>query len=105
MALTIQGADIGYDANEVQTALNNIHTQVIEEAQNQLRQQLTQLDASVDEIWVGQSAETFKKNMQTDVDAICQGLNDTYEILKNEFSQITASMAEIDANLVQERGE
>lgn len=61
MALTIQGATIGYDANEVQTALNNIHTQVIEEAQNQLRQQLTQLDASVDEIWVGQSAETFKK--------------------------------------------
>lgn len=47
----------------------------------------------------------IQKNMQTDVDAICQGLNDTYEILKNEFSQITASMAEIDANLVQERGE
>ena len=56
MALTIQGADIGFDANEVQAALNDIHTQVIEQAQNDLRRQLSDLDNAVDEIWVGQSA-------------------------------------------------
>ena len=105
MALTIQGADIGFDANEVQAALNDIHTQVIEQAQNDLRIQLSDLDNAVDEIWVGQSAEIFKKNMQTDVEAICQGLSDAYEVLKSEFSQITSSMTEIDANLVQERSE
>ena len=105
MALTIQGADIGYDANEVQTALNNVHAQVIEEAKSQLRQQLAQLDTSVDEIWVGQSAETFKKNMQTDVDSICEALDKIYDFVKASFTQITSGMASIDENLIQERSE
>ena len=103
MALTIQGATIGFDANEVQTALNNIHTQVIEEAKGQLRQQLTQLYTSVDEVWVGQSAEIFKDNMQVDVDGVCQGLDAAYEVLKSEFSQITSDMINADANNIIER--
>ena len=105
MALTIQGADIGYDANEVQTALNNIRAQVIEEAQNQLRQQISDLENSVDEIWVGKSADNFKKNMQKDVNDICKGLDETYEMLKDEFNHITARMANIDATLVDERND
>ena len=103
--LNIGGADIGFDANEVQRALNDIHAHVIETTENALRFNLTNLDAAVDEVWSGKSAETFKSNMHFDVEAICKALDEAYEGLKIQFAQMTNAMNEFDANLIQERSE
>lgn len=105
MALNINNATIGYDANEVQTALNNIRTDVIGATQDALRQNMNSLREAVDNVWVGQSAENFKSNMSTDMEAICSYLDEAYESLKNELNQITNEMSQIDENLVEKRSE
>ncbi len=105
MALNITNATIGFDSNEVQTALNNIRTDVIGATQESLRQNMSSLREAVDAVWVGQSAENFKTNMTTDMEAICKSLDDAFESLKNELTQITNGMAEIDQNLVEKRSE
>lgn len=105
MALTIQGATIGYNANEVQTAINNLNTKVVRETINTMNRKLSDLRRVVDSAWVGQSAEQFKKNMQADVSRISKGLEDAAEILQQELREIINKMDEMDQGLVQKRGE
>ena len=105
MALTIQGATIGYNANEVQTAINNLNTKVVRETINTMNRKLSDLRRVVDSAWVGQSAEQFKKNMQADVSRISKGLEDAADILQQELREIINKMDEMDQGLVQKRGE
>ena len=75
MALNIEGATLGYDANNVQDALNSLNMQVIEGSKIRLKNSLLSLRETVDSVWVGQSAEQFKKNMDYDVDTIFNALD------------------------------
>lgn len=105
MALTIEGASIGFDESNVQTALNNINAKMITEASNKMDTSMSGLRDYVDSAWVGQSAETFKNNMEADKKVIQQALKDTYEALKTEIYQIMQEMADVDNALITKRGE
>ena len=105
MALNIEGASIGFDANNVETALNNLNTHVIQDSITKMNGSLQTLRESVDNAWVGASAEQFKKNMESDVKKITQALQDTYEILKTQMYSIVNEMASVDQELVQGRSE
>lgn len=105
MALTIEGASIGFDESNVQTALNNINAKMITEASNKMDNSMSGLRDYVDSAWVGQSAETFKNNMEADKKVIQQALKDTYEALKTEIYQIMQEMADVDNALITKRGE
>ena len=102
--LTINGATIGYDENNIQTALNNLNRKVILDAIQSMNSAMSRLYDAVNAGWVGNSAETFKANMQYDKDVVAQGLNDTYQVLENEMHQIVNELADVDANLVEKRG-
>lgn len=104
MALDIERATLGYDANNVQEALNSLNLKVIEGSKIKLRNSLLTLRAAVDVVWVGQSAEQFKKNMDYDVDTICKALDETQGVLETELHEIVNKMDEVDQNLVQGRG-
>lgn len=104
MALDIERATLGYDANNVQEALNSLNLKVIEGSKIKLRNSLLTLRAAVDVVWVGQSAEQFKKNMDYDVDTICKALDETRGVLETELHEIVNKMDEVDQNLVQGRG-
>lgn len=104
MALDIERATLGYDANNVQEALNSLNLKVIEGSKIKLRNSLLTLRAAVDVVWVGQSAEQFKKNMDYDVDTICKALDETQGVLQTELNEIVNKMDEVDQNLVQGRG-
>ena len=104
MALNIEGATLGYDANNVQDALNSLNMQVIEGSKVRLKNSLLSLRETVDSVWVGQSAEQFKKNMDYDVDTICKALDETRGVLETELHEIVNKMNEVDQNLVQGRG-
>ncbi len=104
MALNISGASIGYDENNVTAALNRIENDVIANMKSELRNRLSQLRDEVNQCWIGKSAETFKENMDHDVELICQGLDAAYTGLENEFNKIKAGLAEVDQELVQKRG-
>lgn len=103
MALTIDEATYGYDINQMQAALNNINAGVVIDAVNKLNEGMDALREAVDNAWVGKSAETFKKNMETDKESVVKGLNDSYEALKSEMEQIMSVMEQTEADLIEER--
>ncbi len=105
MALNIEGATIGVDANNIQTALNNLNTKCIEDTINKMTTSMDQLRQSVDQVWVGESAETFKENMERDREFITKNLKATYDTLQSEMYQIVNAMSEADAELVEKRVE
>lgn len=105
MALNIENATIGFDANNIQEALNNLNTKCIQDTITKMNQSMDRLRTSVDSAWVGQSADIFKENMNTDKESIIKSLNETYENLRSEMYQIANQMAEADSNLVNRRGE
>lgn len=105
MALTIEGASIGFDESNVQTALNNINAKMITEASNKMDSSMSGLRDYVDSAWVGQSAETFKNNMESDKKQIQQYLKDAYDALKTEIYQIMQEMSDVDNALITKRGE
>lgn len=103
MALQISGADIGADTGGVQTAINNLQVHVIQDTISKMNSSMETLRTSVDEAWVGQSAENFKDNMETDKNTVVDALNETFEGLKSEINQIVSRMGEADEALVERR--
>ena len=104
MGLTIERATEGVNANEVQTALNAIHASVILDAQNQMRTELNTLTQGVDDVWVGQSAEAFKHNMEVVMNEIIDALDSSYRDVESMFNQVTNNFLEFDENLIQRKG-
>ena len=72
--------------------------------QNGTNSSLAELRTEVDNVWVGASAEQFKKNMETDVERISEALRASYDVLQTELNTIVSKMDELDRNLVQGRG-
>lgn len=103
MALNIEGATLGYDANNVQAAFNSLNENVIAETITQMTSSMSTLREAVDAVWVGQSAEKFKENMEYDKNYIIDCLNQTKEVLHTELNEIVNKMDEVDQNLVQGR--
>lgn len=105
MALNINNATIGFDVNNVESALNNLNTRCIQDTINRMNMSMSKLRDYVDSAWVGASAEQFKNNMETDKNKISQALQDTYDVLKSEMYQIVNEMASADSELVKGRVE
>ena len=103
MALTIEGASIGFDANEIQALLNDMNTKCIQDTISKMNTGMSDLRNAVDAGWVGASAEQFKKNMETDKETISNALNTAFEVLKEELNNIVAKMSEMDEGLIQAR--
>lgn len=103
MALNIERATLGYDANNVQEAFNSLNQEVIGKTIVDMQQGLDTLRAATDAVWVGTSAEQFKKNMEYDADFISKCLEETRDILKAELDEIVNKMDEIDQTLVTGR--
>jgi uncharacterized protein YukE len=103
MALTIENASVGYDENNLSKTLSNVHNNCVIEAKTELRNKLSELNSAVNDCWVGQSAETFKSNMQHDVEEICKGLDAAYEGLEAEFNKVIAGLSEVDQQLIDAR--
>lgn len=103
MALDIEGATVGYDSAGVKQLMTDIQAHVIEEAAGKLTANLTTLDTAIDDCWAGRAAEVFKTNMEKDVNAIKDALNQAYGSLSAEVSQIVSQMGQVDQELVQSR--
>ena len=103
MPLTIEGATVGYDRSGIQQLINDVRANVIESAQEKMKSSLDTLNTSIDDIWVGHSADLFKQNMATDVEAIRNALQTTYEIFSSEVAQISQAMGQVDQALIEKR--
>lgn len=105
MALNIEGASIGFDANNVGQALTNLQTRVIDEANQRMDGKFEEVQDYVNKAWMGESAEAFKDNFFSDKEVVKQALEETHQALKSEMYSIVNAMAEVDQNLVQRRNQ
>ena len=103
MALTIEGATVGYDSAGVKQLSNDIKTEQIDEAITNLDKNFETLTTAVDDIWAGRAAENFKTNMKTDVEKLKAALNATHAVLDSELNQIVKAMGNVDQELVEKR--
>lgn len=104
MGFNINSATIGYDVNELQQAMNRLDIEVITEATNQMTSAMELLRAQVDAVWAGQSAESFKKNMEHDKNVIIAAMHQIRDgEIKGFMDQIVRNFDEIDQSLVEER--
>ena len=99
MALTIETASIGYDANNLQSTLNSIHNNCVESTKSALKTNLDELRTAIDNCWVGASAEKFKDQMQRNVEDICKGLDLAYESLCSTFNTAQSDMQAVDDSI------
>ena len=99
MALTIENASIGYDANNLQSTLNNIHNNCVESTKTALKTNLDELRIAIDECWVGSSAEKFKEQMQRNVEDICKGLDLAYDNLCSTFNSAQSDLQAVDDSI------
>lgn len=103
MALTIENATVGYDANGIEQLLNNINTNVVEESHNKLGGGLNDLETTIEEIWRGESSTIFRNNMRDDVQKVEEAIDQVYDVLRGEISQIVEAMTQVDQNLIKNR--
>ncbi len=103
MALNIEGATIGYDADNVEKALNNLEVNCINATIDKMNSSMSTLFDAVNAAWVGVSANQFMENMSYDKDQVVQALRETYDVLKGEIDDIVAKMAAMDEDLVEAR--
>ena len=92
MALNIEGATIGYDADNVEKALNNLEVNCINATIDKMNSSMSTLFDAVNAAWVGVSANQ-----------VVQALRETYDVLKGEIDDIVAKMAAMDEDLVEAR--
>lgn len=101
MALDISGASIGYDASGIGTALDNIHTKVIEETINQMKNSKDTFTDWLHTAWVGHSADNFENNFFVQEARIAIALQKAEAALRTQFGQIVTELAHADAELVE----
>ena len=103
MALNIEGASIGFDINNIEAAINNLNVRCIGETIELMTSGFSEIQSTVDSVWVGASAEQFKNNIKYDIDNVAKALEETKELLKAEMYHIVNEMTAVDEVLVEAR--
>ena len=103
MALNIKNSTIGVDADGLKTALDKIHTDVIEEAENAMNEFDKKIETEIKDCWVGKGADIFVKNVQNDNKLIKGALKQLEDGLESELSQIIRKMIEAEEATVEGR--
>ena len=99
--VNINKSTVGYDQNNFDAMLKTVRANVVKKASDSLESGLKQLQSKVSLCWTGKSADIFKKNMADDVAAICDALDKSYNIFKNEATTVMNKMGQVDQDLVK----
>lgn len=103
MALNLEGSSIGFDENAASAAVELAKGHLVDGTRGILTANELLLRGRVDNVWVGNSAEVFKKNFSTDIDTIKKNLEKSFEIYSKEMVAISKAMGEIDGTAVAAR--
>lgn len=99
MALNIENASFGYDANNLQQAINNLNTKCVTSTIASIKTGLAELRRSVDAAWAGQSAEKFKTKMEEDADIVSKAIEEAGESVIASLKSYLGSLAEVDESI------
>ncbi len=103
--LTIEDASIGYDTEGIKIALDNIHSEVIQKATQEMDKSYADLQEKVFQFMIGQAAVRFKDNILAEKNIVQKGMEDCYGALEGELKEIVSALAKLDSELVTSRPE
>lgn len=103
MALTIDKATVGFDANGLQTLMNDIQVKLVDDTVNNLKNNFQNLVTALEEIWQGQSEQIFVSNMMVDLNKIMKAITAAGEQLQTTVTNMGAELVHADQELVKPR--
>lgn len=99
MAINIENANFGYDANNLKAAIENLRTHCITETAEEIRKYNDEIKTVVDAGWKGASAEKFKQRWENDSAAIIKQLEDAGDEIEKALNDFVTSLANVDNNI------
>ncbi len=99
MALSIENATFGYDANGLQQAINNLNLKCVTETISAINGGMADLRSSVDAAWKGQAAEKFKTKMEEDADEVSSAIQEAGEALTSSLKTFVSNLADVDNSI------
>ncbi len=103
MALDINGASFGMDTTAAANYIEDIKTNVLTKAGDQLVQNVNDLQTSVEAAWVGESEQKFMEAIKADAEAIKNKLVLLTNELTKTFNEARGHINEFDNKLEIER--
>ncbi len=100
--LGIEGATQGFDESGVNSYWNSLKTEMIDKAEQQLAN-LTNINSTVNSVWRGTSAETYKENFAHDVNIIIKAIEEAKVALEGAIRNTESNMSHLDETLVTKR--
>ena len=103
MALTIEGANVGFDSNGLQTLLDDIQVKLVGDTIDHLNNNFNTLVESLENIWQGQSEKIFIGNMAADLQKISTAIRSAGQQLQTTVTNMGAEVIHADEELVKPR--
>ena len=102
MTLNISGATSGYDVNGMQALITEVNTQCVVPACSSLRRDVNNVRSTIDQVWVGSSAEAFKNKLTEDTETMCKTLEDVGKLIQEQLNNAGSNVEEYDDALAQQ---
>lgn len=102
MALQMgENVTLGYDSSNMKVAIEKMHTDVFEKIKSEMNANLEELKTAVDEVWVGFSADAFKKNLERDQILLSDNIDAIYNGLVQNINSLMSGMGKADNEAYQ----
>lgn len=99
MALNFENSTFGYDSEGLQHLINEINVNCIANTISAMRTGLNAINNSVDQAWVGQSANRFKDSVQEDANIVIDALEQAGEDIVNALKETGGGIIKLDEEM------
>mgnify|MGYP002766197429 FL=1 len=99
MALNFENSTFGYDSEGLQHLINEINVNCIANTISAMRTGLNAINTSVDQAWVGQSANRFKDSVQEDANIVIDALEQAGEDIVNALKETGGGIIKLDEEM------
>lgn len=99
MALNFENSTFGYDSEGLQHLINEINVNCIANTISAMRTGLNAINTSVDQAWVGQSANRFKDSVQEDANIVIDALEKAGENIVNALKETGGEIIKLDEDM------
>ena len=97
--LSIENATHGYDSSNLRALRNKIRLECIEPAAKALLDGISDLEPSIDEIWVGDSAGRFKDKIRSDAELVAGKLQEIGHEVSEYLNEVMVKLQEVDESI------
>lgn len=99
MALNFENSTFGYDSEGLQHLINEINVNCIANTISAMRTGLANINTSVDQAWVGQSANKFKDKVQEDANQVIKALEEAGNAVVGGLHASGGGMIDVDQSI------